>query len=930
MSKPSPHRPAGFIRVRGAREHNLKNVDVDIPRDALVVFTGVSGSGKSSLAFGTLYAEAQRRYLESVAPYARRLIDQAGTPEVDSIDGLPPAVALQQQRGTPTARSSVGSSTAISSLLRLLYSRAGHYPPRQPMLFAEDFSPNTPQGACPRCHGMGRVFEVTERSLVPDDSLTIRERAVAAWPTAWGGQNLRDILTTLGHDVDRPWRELPQKTRDWILFTDEQPTVPVYVGFDRHEARAARRAGTAPSYMGTFTSARRHVLHSFAHSKSARMRERAAGFMVASPCPACGGKRLKAEALSVTFAGHDIATLGRLPLTDVARLLQPVAEGRLGEAHAHARGGGEQRQRARTAPARRANTSGTAHAGAPDVTRTPEFSAEKVLAAQRLAQEIVKRIDALAQLGLGYLTLERSTPSLSSGELQRLRIATQLTAQLFGVVYVLDEPSAGLHPADGEALLAALHRLKGEGNTLFVVEHDLATMQQADWLVDVGPDAGVRGGEVLYSGPPAGLADVAASQTRRYLFPEAGAPTTRAASTREPRDWLRLEGVTRHNLQGIDADFPVGCLTAVTGVSGSGKSSLVSQALVQLVAAALGTHGAGAGAGDADEDADEDANEHGDGPARADTTVRPHLQDDDPGAADDAADAPVAGRIAGGLDGIRRLVRVDQRPIGRTPRSNLATYTGLFDGVRRLFAQTPLARRRRYGPGRFSFNVAQGRCPVCEGEGFVSVELLFLPSVYAPCPECHGARYNLATLEVQWHGLTIAQVLALTVENACDVFADEPAVLRPLALLRDIGLGYLRLGQPATELSGGEAQRIKLATELQRKQRGDALYVLDEPTTGLHPADVDRLLVQLDGLAAAGNTVVVVEHDMRVVAAADWVIDIGLGAGREGGQVVAAGTPDEVSRHPHSRTAPYLLQAMAGPLAARPARPAPSAHSDSR
>ncbi len=930
MSQTPPHRPAGFIRVRGAREHNLKNVDVDLPRDALVVFTGVSGSGKSSLAFGTLYAEAQRRYLESVAPYARRLIDQAGTPEVDSIDGLPPAVALQQQRGTPTARSSVGSATAISSLLRLLYSRAGHYPPRQPMLFAEDFSPNTPQGACPRCHGMGRVFEVTERSLVPDDSLTIRERAVAAWPTAWGGQNLRDILTTLGHDVDRPWRELPQKTRDWILFTDEQPTVPVYVGFDRHEARAARRAGTAPSYMGTFTSARRHVLHSFAHSKSARMRERAAGFMVASPCPACGGKRLKAEALSVTFAGHDIAALGRLPLTDVARLLQPVAEGRLGEAQAHAQAqtDGAPPRRARAAPMRRASTPGTAHAGAPDVTRTPELSAEKVLAAQRLAQEIVKRIDALAQLGLGYLTLERSTPSLSSGELQRLRIATQLTAQLFGVVYVLDEPSAGLHPADGEALLAALHRLKGEGNTLFVVEHDLATMQQADWLVDVGPGAGVRGGAVLYSGPPAGLAGVAASQTRRYLFPEAGTAATPAARTprtpREPGDWLRIEGVVRHNLQGVDAAFPVGCLTAVTGVSGSGKSSLVSQALVQLVASALGTHGADADAAHAEDDND-------DGVTDAASAARTHLQDDDPGAADDAASAPVAGRIAGGLGGIRRLVRVDQRPIGRTPRSNLATYTGLFDGVRRLFAQTPLARRRRYGPGRFSFNVAQGRCPVCEGEGFVSVELLFLPSVYAPCPECHGARYNPATLEVQWNGLTIAQVLELTVESACDIFAGEPAVLRPLALLRDIGLGYLRLGQPATELSGGEAQRIKLATELQRKQRGDALYVLDEPTTGLHPADVDRLLVQLDGLAEAGNTVVVVEHDMRVVAAADWVIDIGPGAGREGGQVVAAGTPDEVAgRQPHSRTAPYLRQALDTSRAAPPAQPAPGGQTASR
>ncbi|ABM32704.1 excinuclease ABC subunit UvrA [Paracidovorax citrulli] len=894
----------GFVRVRGAREHNLRNVDVDIPRDALVVFTGVSGSGKSSLAFGTLYAEAQRRYLESVAPYARRLIDQAGTPEVDAIDGLPPAVALQQQRGTPTARSSVGSATTISSLLRLLYSRAGQYPARQPMLYAEDFSPNTPEGACPHCHGMGRVYEVTERSLVPDDRLTIRERAVAAWPTAWGGQNLRDILVMLGHDVDVPWRDLPRKTRDWILFTDEQPVVPVYAGLDRKAAQAARKAGTPPSYMGTFSSARRHVLHSFAHSQSARMRERAAAFLVGSPCPACGGKRLKPEALSVTFAGHDIAELGRLPLGELARLLQPVAEGRLGDSLRPS--GGPRAPVARPGAdshrahiARRVAAGGSAHAAAPDVRRTPDLSEEKVLAAQRLAQEIGARIAALSQLGLHYLTLDRSTPSLSSGELQRLRLATQLGSQLFGVVYVLDEPSAGLHPADGEALRAALHRLKRAGNSLFVVEHDLATMRAADWLVDVGPGAGMHGGEVLYSGPPDGLAAVQPSRTRRYLFPGRDGPAPVQRTPREAAGWLRLEGIGRHNLKGVDAAFPVGCLTAVTGVSGSGKSSLVSRALVELVAQALGSPLA---------DAREDEESVPDGSPGGPPHAAP--QDDDPGAADDPGGA-TSGRIAE-LAGIRRLVRVDQKPIGRTPRSNLATYTGLFDGVRKLFAATPAARRRRYGPGRFSFNVAAGRCPTCEGEGSVSVELLFLPSVYAPCPDCHGARYNPATLEVRWNGLDIADVLRLTVDAACEAFAREAAVLRPLALLREIGLGYLRLGQPATELSGGEAQRIKLATELQRPQRGDTLYVLDEPTTGLHPADVDRLLVQLDGLAAAGNTVVVVEHDMRVVAACDWVIDMGPGAGGDGGRIVAAGTPSEVARQAGSRTAPYLARALAG------------------
>ncbi|MGV3682286.1 MAG: excinuclease ABC subunit A [Acidovorax sp.] len=870
----SPSSQHGMVRVRGAREHNLKDVDVDIPRDALVVFTGVSGSGKSSLAFGTLFAEAQRRYLESVAPYARRLIVQAGVPQVDSIDGLPPAVALQQQRGTPSTRSSVGSVTAISSPLRMLYSRAGHYPGSQPMLYAEDFSPNTPQGACPHCHGQGRVYEVTEQSMVPDDTLTIRERAVAAWPLAWQGQNLRDILTTLGHDVDVPWRKLPKKLRDWILFTDEQPTVPVYAGFSVAEVKDAIRRKLPPSYMGTFTGARRHVLHTFAHSQSALMKKRVAQYMVGTLCPVCQGKRLKREALSVTFAGHDIGSLSQLPLTVLAELLRPAAEGRLGEGDP-----------APDAPAGRPRGKRpAAHAAAPDVHRTPWLSEEKVIAAQRLAGDLRKRVLALIELGLGYLSLDRSTPTLSPGELQRLRLASQLSSQLFGVVYVLDEPSAGLHPADGEALLAALQGLKAAGNSLFVVEHDLATMRRADWLVDVGPAAGEQGGEVLYSGPPAGLAHVQRSQTRHYLFGSAKSAVP-ARAPRPPQGWLRLEGITRNNLHGLDAAFPLGCMTAVTGVSGSGKSSLVSQALLELVSAHLGR------------------------PLVAGDDEGLPLPDDGEAPAGDAA--TLGGRIAAGGEHLRRLVQVDQKPIGRTPRSNLATYTGLFDGVRKLFAATPAARKRRYDAGRFSFNVAKGRCATCEGEGFVSVELLFMPSVYAPCPACHGARYNAETLEIRWNGLTVADVLGLTVDAACDAFADEPQVLRPLAVLRDIGLGYLRLGQPATELSGGEAQRIKLATELQRPtQRGGTLYVLDEPTTGLHPADVDRLLAQLDGLVAAGNTVVVVEHEMRVVAACDWVMDIGPGAGEEGGRIVAQGMPAVVAVAGSSRTAPYLARAL--------------------
>jgi excinuclease ABC subunit A len=867
-------RAAGCVRVRGAREHNLREVDVDIPRDALVVFTGVSGSGKSSLAFGTLYAEAQRRYLESVSPYARRLIDQAGVPDVDSIDGLPPAVALQQQRGAPSARSSVGSVTTLSSHVRMLYSRAGTYPPEQPMLYAEDFSPNTPQGACPRCHGLGQVYEVTERAMVPDDSLSIRERAIASWPPAWHGQNLRDILVTLGYDVDKPWRDLPRKDRDWILYTDETPTVPVYAGFTPKETRAALRAKTEPSYMGTFTSARNYVLQTFATTQSALMKKRVGRFLSGAACPVCDGKRLKPEALSVTFAGLDIGEFSRLPLDELAQVLEPVVRGEFGPA---SRGKVLARATAQAAVAKRVAAGGSAHSAAPDVRRTPDLSEEKRLAAQRLARDLLARLGTLQQLGLGYLSFDRATPTLSPGELQRLRLATQLGSQLFGVVYVLDEPSAGLHPADGEALFDALQRLKAAGNTLFVVEHDVATMRRADWLVDVGPDAGERGGRVLYSGPPAGLAQVPESRTRPYLQGEVRAPVR---TSREPRGWLRLEGVHRNNLQGVDAAFPLGCLAVVTGVSGSGKSSLVTQALRELVAAHLGS---GADADSEEADAD------------------PLAQRQD----------PVRGRIAAGLQGLGRLVQVDQKPIGRTPRSNLATYTGLFDAVRKLFAATPAARRKHFDAGRFSFNLPKGRCETCEGEGFVSVELLFMPSVYAPCPTCHGARYNAPTLEVRWNGRSIAEVLAMTVEEAADVFAGEEAVARPLRVLQAIGLGYLRLGQPATELSGGEAQRIKLATELQRASRTPALYLLDEPTTGLHPADVDRLMEQLHALADAGHTVVLVEHEMRVAAQADWVIDVGPGAGHEGGRIVAAGVPADVAQAGGSRTAPYLAQALA-------------------
>src|SRR3954471_1836157 len=441
----------GFVRVRGAREHNLKNVDVQVPRDALVVFTGVSGSGKSSLAFGTLYAEAQRRYLESVSPYARRLFQQMAVPEVDEIDGLPPAVALQQQRGAPTTRSSVGSVTTLSNLLRMLYSRAGDYPSGQPLLYAESFSPNTPEGACPTCHGLGRIYDATEQSMVPDDSRSIRERAIAAWPPAWHGQNLRDIVTTLGYDSDRPWRELPRKDRDWLLFTEEQPVVPVYAGYDADEVRRAIKRKEEPSYMGAFTGANRYVLQTFANTQSPLMKKRVAQYLVSTECPACHGRRLRPEALSVTFAGLNISELSALPLKRLESVMRPYV-------HGTARGS----------------------------RKLAEEHPEKALVTQRIVADLEARLAVLLELGLGYLALDRSTPTLSPGELQRLRLATQVHSNLFGVVYVLDEPSAGLHPADTEALLSAFERLRAAGNSLFVVEHDLDVIRRADWIVDVG------------------------------------------------------------------------------------------------------------------------------------------------------------------------------------------------------------------------------------------------------------------------------------------------------------------------------------------------------------------------------------------------------------------------------------------------------------
>ena len=796
MTSPTP---VGFVRVRGARENNLRDIDVDVPRDSIVAFTGVSGSGKSSLAFGTIFAEAQRRFLESVAPYARRLIAQGNTPHVDEITGLPPAVALQQRRGSPSSRSTVGTLTTLSNSTRMLWSRAGSYPEGAERLESDSFSPNTVAGACPRCHGLGVAHEVTESSAVHDPSLSIRDGAIAAWPGAWQGKNLRDVVAGLGYDIDKPWRDLPRADRDWILFTDEQPVVEVTPQRDR----------VAKPYKGRFWSATSYIMHTLADSQSESQRNRALQFVESGPCTLCGGTGLTRAALAVTFAGHSIAELNGLPLDALAEALRP-----------------------------------TTRLTAASAAVSSKSSGEATEVAVTITTDLVARLDVLIGLGLGYLSLGRVTPTLSPGEMQRLRIATQLRSGLFGVIYVLDEPSAGLHPADAEPLIEVLQQLKNSGNSVFVVEHNMDVVRRADWIIDVGPGAGSGGGSVLYSGPVDGLDDVAESVTRPFLFP-ATDERAEVRPTRSADGWLELRGVTKHNLRDVDVDVPLGVFTAVTGVSGSGKSTLVGHVLAHVV--------------------------------------------------DPAVD---------------RVVQVDQKAIGRTPRSNLATYTGLFDSVRNTFAAQPESRSRGFDASRFSFNVAGGRCETCQGEGFVSVELLFLPGSYAPCPTCDGARYNAETLEVAYRGKNIADVLRLTVDEAAAFLADVAPAARSLETLRQVGLGYLGLGQPATELSGGEAQRIKLATELQRARRGHTLYLLDEPTTGLHPADIRLLVEQLNGLVDAGNTVVVVEHDMAVVAAADWVIDMGPGGGDAGGTLVVAGEPRTVAEHEASRTAPYLAKAI--------------------
>ncbi|EEI63362.1 putative excinuclease ABC, A subunit [Corynebacterium glucuronolyticum ATCC 51866] len=754
-----------MIRVRDAHLHNLRHVDVDVPRGKLVAFTGVSGSGKSSLAFGTIHGQAQSRYLESVAPFARRLIASAVDPQVASIEGLPPSVALQQSTSGGSARSTVGTVSTMSNTVRLLFSRVGTYPEGMGILYSDSFSPNTPEGMCPDCQGTGVRHVATEESMVKDPNLTIDEGAITAWPGAWAGKNFHDILEALGFDMDTPWRDLSREDRDWILFTDEEPVVEI------HPIRGADQVQR--TYEGTWHSVQSYLTKTLATTQSDTLRARTLSFMESHPCTTCGGRRLKQEALRVTYAGLRIDELNALPLAELTTLIeaQPATQ-----------------------------------------------EAERILIGA-----LLPILRSCLELGLGHLSLDRQTTTLSAGELQRLRLAAQLRSGLFGVLYVLDEPSAGLHASERQALVPLLRRLIDAGNSVIIVEHDMDLVAQADWIVDVGPRAGEGGGEVLYSGPTAGFA--VDSPTHDALAHREVTLVDKQQT--EATGTVPLTDLTAHNLDHVTIDLGLGQFTSIVGVSGSGKSTLISE----------------------------------------------------------------IARVAEESEDVDKLVQITQKPIGRTPRSCLATYTGLFDRVRKLFAQTDAAKKRKWNVSHFSFNVTKGQCPTCKGEGKIEVELVFLPGSYTQCPTCHGGRFNDETLEVTWNGLTIAEVLDLTVDAAAEVFTGDKTVMKSITALQAVGLGYLRLGQGAPELSGGEAQRIKLATHLQKAPRGTTIYLLDEPTTGLHPADATLLVTELRRIVERGDTVVMAEHNLHAVAATDRVIEMGPGAGTDGGTVIADTTP---------------------------------------
>ncbi|MER7210304.1 excinuclease ABC subunit UvrA [Streptosporangium sp. NPDC000239] len=943
---------ADRLIVRGAREHNLKDVSLDLPRDSLIVFTGLSGSGKSSLAFDTIFAEGQRRYVESLSAYARQFLGQMDKPDVDFIEGLSPAVSIDQKSTSRNPRSTVGTITEVYDYLRLLWARIGkpHCPqcarpiarqspeqivdrvmelqegtrfqvlapvirgrkgeyaelfgqlqakgfararvdgtvvrldepptlkkqekhdievivdrltvkessrsrltgsvetalqlsggtitlefvdlpetdPNRERFYSEhlycpyddvsfeeleprSFSFNSPFGACPECTGLGVRMEVDPELVVPDPEKTLEDGAISPWAGGHTSDYFVRLIEALGlatgFTLGTPWERLPKKAQKALLYGhDEQVHV-----------RYSNRYGRQRSYYTTFEGVIPWVQRRHAESESDGMREKYEGYMREIPCPACQGARLKPVSLAVTVEGRSIADVSAMSIGDCARFLAGLT-----------------------------------------------LSDRDMQIAERVVKEINARMGFLLDVGLDYLTMDRAAGTLAGGEAQRIRLATQIGSGLVGVLYVLDEPSIGLHQRDNQRLLETLIRLRDMGNTLIVVEHDEDTIAAADWVVDIGPGAGEHGGQVVVSGTVADLLSAEDSLTGAYL---SGRRTIAVPAARRKRDRKRqitVKGAREHNLKGVDVEFPLGVFTAVTGVSGSGKSTLVNDILYNALAKEL--NGA----------------------------------------------RTVPGRHAriNGMDLVDKVVHVDQSPIGRTPRSNPATYTGVFDKVRDLFAQTTEAKVRGYAKGRFSFNVKGGRCEACSGDGTIKIEMNFLPDVYVPCEVCHGARYNRETLEVHYKGKTISEVLDMPIEEALEFFDAIPAIKRYLKTLNDVGLGYVRLGQPATTLSGGEAQRVKLASELQRRSTGRTIYVLDEPTTGLHFEDIRRLLGVLGKLVDGGNTVIVIEHNLDVIKTADWIIDMGPEGGSKGGTVLATGTPEDVALVENSHTGRFLRKIL--------------------
>jgi excinuclease ABC subunit A len=961
---------ADRLVVRGAREHNLRDLHLDLPRDALIVFTGLSGSGKSSLAFDTIFAEGQRRYVESLSAYARQFLGQMDKPDVDFIEGLSPAVSIDQKSTNRNPRSTVGTITEVYDYLRLLYARAGvpHCPrcgrpisrqtpqqivdrvleydngtrfqvlapvvrgrkgeyvdlfgdlqsqgysrvrvdgvvhtltdppklkkqekhtievvvdrltvkasakrrltdsvetalrlggglvvldlvdladgdPQRERTFSEhlaclyddlsfeemeprSFSFNSPYGACPECTGLGTRKEVDPELIVPDPDRTLAEGAISPWSgshnSEYFGRLLQALGEALGFDLDTPWHRLPAAARRAILGGHE---TQVHV-------RYRNRYGRERSYYASFEGVVPFIERRHAEAESDTSRERYEGYMREVPCPACGGARLKPEVLAVTLGGRSIADVAALSIGECAKFLAEL-----------------------------------------------ELDARQAMIAERVLKEVNFRLGFLLDVGLDYLSLERPAATLAGGEAQRIRLATQIGSGLVGVLYVLDEPSIGLHQRDNHRLIETLLRLRDLGNTLIVVEHDEDTIRTADWVVDIGPGAGEHGGEVVVSGTVDDLLASQESLTGAYLtgrreiaIPEIRRPVSRSRQ-------LVVEGAREHNLRGVDVAFPLGVMTAVTGVSGSGKSTLVNDILYAALANQI----------------------------------------------NGARLVPGRHRRIRGVHEVDKVVHVDQSPIGRTPRSNPATYTGVFDHVRRLFAETTEAKIRGYLPGRFSFNVKGGRCEACAGDGTIKIEMNFLPDVYVPCEVCHGARYNRETLEVHYKGKTIAEVLDMPIEEACEFFEAVPPIRRHLATLVDVGLGYVRLGQPAPTLSGGEAQRVKLASELQKRSTGRTVYVLDEPTTGLHFEDIRKLLGVLGRLVDQGNTVIVIEHNLDVIKTADWVVDMGPEGGSGGGTVVATGTPEQVATVPESHTGVFLRPVLGDRVPDEPAEEQPVRSND--